>query len=142
MIVSFLRKAMRPRASQEWVVGYVTGRADPKGSTLVVGWTSLVNTSLDVAEKVFAAVINTYSQLTLRSLPLMVWVQFSSVAQLCPTLCDPMDCSMPGVPVHHQLLELTQSHVHQVGDAIQPSHPLPSPSPLVFSLSQHQGLFK
>ena len=72
----------------------------------------------------------------------MVWVQFSSVAQPCPTLCDPMDCSTPGIPVHHQLLELTQSHVHQVGDAIQPSHPLSSPSPLVFSLSQHQGLFK
>ena len=51
-------------------------------------------------------------------------VQFNSVAQLCPTLCDPMDCSMPGFPVHHQLLELTQTHVHWVGDAIQPSHPL------------------
>ena len=114
----------------------------PRAQSLVVGWTSLVNTSLDVAEKVFAAVINTYSQLTLRSLPLMVWVQFSSVAQPCPTLCNPMDCSTPGIPVHHQLLELTQSHVHQVGDAIQPSHPLSSPSPLVFSLSQHQGLFK
>ena len=57
-------------------------------------------------------------------------VQFSSVAQSCPTLCDPMNCSMPGLPVHHQLPELTQTHVHQVGDAIQPSHPLLSPSPL------------
>ena len=56
-------------------------------------------------------------------------VQFSSVTQACPTLCDPMDCSMPGFPVHHQLLELTQTHVHWVGDAIQPSHPLLSPSP-------------
>ena len=53
--------------------------------------------------------------------------QFSSVVQSCPTLCDPMDCSMPGLPVHHQLLESTQTHVHQVGDAIQPSHPLLSP---------------
>ena len=65
-----------------------------------------------------------------------------SVAQLCWTLCDPMDCSMPGSPVHHQHLELTQTHVFRVGDAIQPSHPLSSPSPLVFSLSQHQGLFQ
>ena len=56
-------------------------------------------------------------------------VQFSSVAQSCPTLCDPMDSSTPGLPVHHQLLELTQTHVHWVGDAIQPSHPLLSPSP-------------
>ena len=67
---------------------------------------------------------------------------FSSVAQSCPTLCDPMDCSMPGFPVHHQLLELTQIHVHQASDAIQPSYPLPSPSPPTFNLSQHQGLFK
>ena len=68
-------------------------------------------------------------------------VQFSSVAQLCPTLCSPMDCSTPGLPVHHQLPELTLTHVHRVGDAIQPSHPLSSPSP-AFSLSQHQGLFQ
>ena len=66
--------------------------------------------------------------------------QFSSVAQSCPTLCNPMDCSMPGLPVHHQLLEFTQTHVHWVGDAIQPSHPLSSPSSLTFNLSQHQGL--
>ena len=56
-------------------------------------------------------------------------VQFSSVTQSCPTLCDPMNRSTPGLPVHHQLLELTQTHVHRVGDAIQPSHPLSSPSP-------------
>ena len=55
--------------------------------------------------------------------------QFSSVAESCPTLCDPMDCSTPGLPVHHQLPEFTQTHVHRVGDAIQPSHPLSSPSP-------------
>ena len=60
----------------------------------------------------------------------------------CPTLRDPMDCSMPGLPVHHQLPEFTQTHVHQVSDAIQPSHPLPSPSPPHFYLSQHQGLFE
>ena len=68
--------------------------------------------------------------------------QFSSVAQSCPTHCDPMDCSTPGFPVRHQLPELTQIHVHQVGDAIQPSHPIPSPSPPAFSLSQLQGLFQ
>ena len=67
-------------------------------------------------------------------------LQFSSVAQLCPTLCDPMDCSMPGFPVNHQLLEPTQTHVHRVGDAIQLSHPLSSPSP-TFNLAQHQSLF-
>ena len=72
------------------------------------------------------------------------WVSFSSVssvAQLCPTLCNPMDCSTPGFAVHHQLLELAQTHVYQVGDAIQPSHPLSSPSPPAFSLTHHQGLF-
>ena len=69
-------------------------------------------------------------------------VQFSSVTQLCLTLCDPMGCSMPGFPVHHQFPELTQTHVHRVGDAIQPSHPLLSPSPPAFNSSQHQGLFQ
>ena len=67
--------------------------------------------------------------------------QFSSVAQSCLTLCDPMNHSTPGLPVHHHLPEFTQTHVHRVGDAIQPSHPLSSPS-LVFSPSQHQGLFQ
>ena len=62
-------------------------------------------------------------------------VQFSSVAQWCPTLCDHMDCSMPGLPVHHQLPEPAQTHVHLVGDAMQPSHPLSSPSPPTFSLA-------
>ena len=69
-------------------------------------------------------------------------VQFSSVTQSCPTLCDPMNRSTPGQPVHHQLPESTQTHVPRVGDAIQPSHPLPSPCPPTFNLSQHQGLFK
>ena len=69
-------------------------------------------------------------------------VQFSSVAQSCPTLCDPLNRSTPGIPVHHQLPKFTQTHVHWVCDAIQPSHPLSSPSPPAFNLSQHQGLFK
>ena len=63
----------------------------------------------------------------------------SSAAQSCPTLRDPTDCSTPGLPVHHQLPEFTQTHVHRVADAIQPSHPLPSPSPPTCNLSQHQG---
>ena len=71
----------------------------------------------------------------------LVPTQFSSVTQSCPTLCDPMDFSTPGLPVH-QLLEFTQTHVHWVSDAIQPSYPLSSPSPPTFNLSQHQGLFQ
>ena len=71
-----------------------------------------------------------------------VSVQFSSVAQLCPTLFDTMNCSMPGLPVHHQLLEFTQTHVHRVSDVIQPSHPMSSPSPPAPNPSQHQSLFQ
>ena len=74
--------------------------------------------------------------------PLDQSVQFSSVAQLCPTLCHPMNSSTPGLPVHHQLPEFTQIHVHWVSDAIQPSHPRLSPSPPAFNISQHRGLFK
>ena len=69
-------------------------------------------------------------------------VQFSSVTQSCPTLCDPMDCSKPDFPVHHQLLEVAQTHVHWVGGTIQQSHPLLSSSPPAFNFSQHQGLFR
>ena len=71
-----------------------------------------------------------------------VSLQFSSVAQLCPTLCDPMNRNTPGLPVHHQLPEFTQTHAHRVSDAIQPSHLLSSPSPPAPSPSQHQGLFQ
>ena len=84
------------------------------------------------AEEVFKNILSSFK-----------WhVQFSSVAQLCQTLCDPMDCSKPGFPVHHQLPESSQTHVHWVGDAIQQSHPLSSPSPPALNLSQHQDLFK
>ena len=76
------------------------------------------------------------------SKPPTLFVQFSSVAQLCPTLCDPVDCSTPGFPVHHQLLNLAQIHGHWVGDTIQQSHPLLSPSLPTFSLSQHQVFFQ
>ena len=70
------------------------------------------------------------------------YIQFSSVAQSCPTLCNPMNHSMPGLPVHHQLPEFTQTHVHRVSDAIQPFHPLSSPSPPAPNPSQHQGPFQ
>ena len=75
-------------------------------------------------------------------MPHALEVQFSSVNQSCLTLCDPMESSTPGFSVHHQLLELAQTHVHSVSDAIHPSHPLLSPSPPAFNLSQHQGLFQ
>ena len=71
----------------------------------------------------------------------LVYLQFSSIAQSCPTLCDPMNRSTPDLPVHHQLPEFTQTHIHRVSDAIQPFHPLSSPSPLAPNPSQHQGLF-
>ena len=70
-----------------------------------------------------------------------MWLSFS-VAKLCPILCNPMDCCMPGFPVHHQLMELAQTQVLQVSDGTQPSHPLLSPSPPTLTLSQHQGLFQ
>ena len=69
-------------------------------------------------------------------------IQFSSAAQSCPTLCDPMNLSTPHLPIHHQFLEFTQTHAHRVGDAIQPSHPLSSPSPPASNPVQHQGLFQ
>ena len=81
--------------------------------------------------------LNTYPYLKY-----VLFIQFSSVTQSCPTLWDPMNRSMPGLPVHHQLPEITQTHVHWVGDAIQPSYPLSSPSPPALNLAQHQGLFK
>ena len=83
-----------------------------------------------------------YSPQKIYTLVMVGWDQFSSVAQSWMTLCDPMNCSTPGFPAHHQLPELAQTHVHQVGDVIQPSHPLSAPSPPAFNLSQHQGIFQ
>ena len=87
--------------------------------------------------------------ITLSGLIWLVWTNLSSVSHpassvthSCPTLWDPMECSRPGLPVHHQLLEYAQTHVHCIGDAIQPSHPLSSLSPPAFNLSQHQDLFQ
>ena len=90
---------------------------------------------------VLEILVNIIEQEEIRYIDCKRKYQFSSVAQLCPTLCNPMDHSTPGLPVHHQLPEFTQTHVHWVGDAIQPSHPLLSPSPAL-NLSQHQGLFQ
>ena len=107
--------------------------------------------------KVTSLLLNMLSRLVIAFLPrskrlLISWlhkipyaissVQFSLVAQLCLTLCDPMDFSMPGFPIHHQLPEHAHTHVHQVSNAIQPSHPLLSPSPPAFNLSQNQGFFQ
>ena len=71
-----------------------------------------------------------------------IYIQFSSVTQSCPTFCNPINCNTPGRHVHHQLLEFTQTHVHRVSDAIQPSHPLVYPIPPALNPSQHQGLFQ
>ena len=87
--------------------------------------------------KMFFCLLDTYYLLFL-----LEHHQFSSVAQSCLTLRDPMDCSMSGFPVQHQLLEFTQTHVHRIGDAMQPSHPLSSPSLPPPNSSQHQGLFQ
>ena len=97
------------------------------------------------SEFVWIKIYYCYHIILLKQLSIALYsssVQFSSVTQSCPTICDPMDCSTPGLPVHHQILELIQTHVHWVGHAIQPSHTLSPPSPPAFNLSQHQGLFK
>ena len=101
--------------------------------------------------KVMSLIFNILSSLVIIFAVIISWlqspsavifssVQFSSVTQSCPTLCDPMIRNTPGLPVHHQLPEFTQTHVHRVSDAIQPSHPLSSPSPLAPNPSQHQSL--
>ena len=73
---------------------------------------------------------------------MIIMIQFSSVTQSCPAFCDPMNCSTPGFPIHHQLLESTQTYIHHIGNAIQPSHPLSSPSPPTFNLSQNKNLLQ
>ena len=94
-------------------------------------------------EKLYTVSSNkTGSWLWLRSWTLSCQVQFSSVSQSCPTLCEPMNRSTPGLPVHHQLPEFTQAYAHWVSDAIQPSHPLSSPSLPALNLFQHRGLFQ
>ena len=100
----------------------------------IVTW-SFLFLSTSLAEQKFFNFLSTYQYF-------LISVQFSLVTQSWPTLCDPMNCSTPGLPVHHQLPEFTQTHVHRVGDAIQPSHPLSSPSPPAPNPFQHQSLFQ
>ena len=106
---------------------------------------------LYLAKKIFTAVVKVHNQFVSSlhqkeckksSHQSHFSISVSSVAQSCLTLCNPIDCSTPGLPVHHRLPELAQTHVHWVSDAIQPSHPLSSPSPPAFNLSQHPGLFQ
>ena len=94
--------------------------------------------SLWLCESIFYLITFEITVKTIVHGNLVLVLKVSSVTQSCPILCDPMDCSTPGLPVHHQLLEFTQTHLHWVSDAIQPSHPLSSPSP-TFNLSQHRG---
>ena len=108
---------------------------NPKDQRRLAGYSPQCHKESDTTEVTQNACTGNYIEY------LIITCQFSSVAQACLTLCNPMDCSTPGFPVHHQLLELAQTHVHRVSDAIQPSHPLSSPSPAL-NLSQHQGIFQ
>ena len=100
------------------------------------------STGASASASVLPKDIQSWFPLGLTGLISLLSVQFNSVAQSCPTLCDPMNRSTPGLPVHHKLPEFTQTHVHRVSDAIQPSQPLSSPSPPAPSPSQHQSLFQ
>ena len=112
-------------------------------------WFEIILNLTEIFQEKYKELLYTFSSdsLAVKNLPYLLyhsfWLfQFSSVTQSCPTLCNPMDCRTPGFLIHHQLPELAQTHVHWVGDAIQPSHPLSSPSPPVPNPSQHQGLFQ
>ena len=134
---------------------HLTSHSRISGSSWVITplWLSGSWRSFLYSSSVYSCHLFLMSSASVKSIPflffilsILAWnvssVQFSSVAQLCPTLCNPMNHSTPGLPVHHQLPEFTQTHVHQVSDAIQPSHPLSSPSPPAPNPSQHQGLFQ
>ena len=119
----------------------------PKASQLIASKRDLNSDLSDSRAQVCLSIYQNFRHFKLALkcylfLAILPSVQFSSVTQSCPTLCDPMNCSMPDLPVHHQLPEFTQTHVHWVGDAIQPSHPLSSPSPPAPNPSQHQSLFQ
>ena len=114
---------------------------DSPGKNTEVGWHALLQ-GIFPTQKSNPGLLHCRWILLLCEPPEKPFEQFSSVTQLCPTLCGPVDYSTPGFPVHHQLPDPTQTHVRWVGDAIQPSHPLLSPSPPAFNLSQHQGLFQ
>ena len=120
-----------------WLLGLFLYRVEHR-KTCLQQWDTPAGSLLGIQQKLCRIAVCFYK---LKLSPGTNTVQFSSVTQSCPTLCNPMNHSTPGLPVHHQLLESTQTHVHWVSDAIQPSHPLSSPSPAL-NLSQHQGLFK
>ena len=101
----------------------------------------LIGISLDSCAAGFISLLSVAQALVRVTVSFSAWTQFSSVAQSCPTLCDPVNHSTPGLPVHHHLPEFTQTHIHRVSDAIQPSHPGSSPSPPAPNPSQHRGLF-
>ena len=126
---SFVQGILQARISGSIAIPFSRGSSQPRVGIPV----------LCIVRKILYCLSHQIS--TLLPSPLPVSFQFSSVTQLCPTLFEPMDYSTPGLPVHHELPEFTQTHVHWAGDATQPSHPL-SPSPPAFNLSQHQGLFK
>ena len=121
---------------------------NPHGQRNLAGYSPWSCKGWDMTERLtlsllkFAFKFNCFKILHFYKVILRTSQSVSSLAQSCPTLCDPMNHSTPGLPVHHQLPEFTQTHVHWVSDAIQPSHPLSSPSPPALHLSQHQGLFK
>ena len=119
-------------ADTQWVSGEWRNIASSNGES------SRASHSYDIMKVHEETIASAFPPLSIN----LIFAQFSSVPQSCPTLCDPMNCSMPGLPAHHQLPESTQTHVHRVSDAIQPSHPLSSPSPPAPNLSQHHGLFK
>ena len=133
---------VHPKGNQSWIF---IGRTDAEPEALKFGHQMWKTESLEKT-----LMLDKNEGRRRRGLQRMRWLDgitdsmdmFSSVAQSCLTLWDPMDCSMPGFPVHHQLLELTQTHVHWVCEGIQPSNPLLSPSPPTFNLFQHEGLFK
>ena len=105
-----------------------------------LGWTAWISLLSKGLSRVFSnTAVQKHQFFSTQLLYQFSSVQFSSVAQLCPTLCNPMNRSTPGLPVHHQLPEFTQTHVHWVSDAIQPSHPLSSPSPLAPNPFQHES---
>ena len=106
-----------------------------------LGWNSAENKNRDNYRNQRSESLSSFPSLHIPDAPIPS-VQFSSVAQSCLTLCDPMNRSTPGLPVHHQLSEFTQTHIHRVSDAIQPSHPLSSPSPPAPNPSQCQSLFQ
>ena len=113
-----------------------TGAGQATIHTVAKSWTKVASTMISFLSQ------NSYPSATTPRFNLSVTIQFSSVAQWCLTLWDPMEDSTPGLPVHHQLSEFTQTHVHRVGDAMQPSHRLSSPSPPAFNLSQLRGLLQ